>query len=458
MPPQLFTSNLGGTESLHKIDVVSLALSKMVFQFLTILLGSLAVTWSSASGLPNHYIVLFDASGSVRRDFAGQSNFWMGRTNDDQFMAQRISELVKKVLLETPTSFPSIRENDLFSFLMFRLHYHQPSYLPKNMFMTNKSLLLRRGLPQGQEYSSFYYEKASGEEGTRKISESFGGFSPIVAATATALPYLGQKADNSLRLNRIGRTFIIRITDGSYNANANGSDEYAVILRDIDSENRRGSGDRIPYPSDYARFRELAENVSRTFYIGAKSKECILTTNNVRNPFRESFICSDEAFADIRNPGTGLMISYIEVEPRRPSLLVMMRLERQTVDLQRLADKGSIKYIGENSLKVTASNDEFTHLYPVSVKCRLGEETPWKPCDLSKNGQVMFGENGEKIILDRKKVHLSVDGMALLDKFYFQVSYELSLDGKSPLYPFVYALNPVNLEVRLRVNPDVGGI
>ena len=96
MPPRLFTSNLGGTESLHKIDVVSLALSKMVFQFLTILLGSLAVTWSSASELPNHYIVLFDASGSVRRDFAGQSNFWMGRTNDDQFMAQRISELVKK--------------------------------------------------------------------------------------------------------------------------------------------------------------------------------------------------------------------------------------------------------------------------------------------------------------------------------------------------------------------------
>jgi len=189
---------------------------KRLLRVLVGLLGLLSVM-AHADEPANHYIVLFDASGSVKRAYRPPYNFWQGNVNDSRFMAQRLSKLVNKALREPPRDsgfdFPPIKNSDLFSFLLFRLEYERPSYQLPHMFMTNEWLLLHQGLPSVGAYQSFNFLSASGERGSKDLAEALSGFSPLIAATTAALPFIGWAipAQNQL----IRRTFIVRITDGS---------------------------------------------------------------------------------------------------------------------------------------------------------------------------------------------------------------------------------------------------
>jgi len=141
--------------------------------------------------------------------------------------------------------------------------------------------------------------------------------------------------------------------DGSYNADANAADEYAVILRHIDAENRRTKRS-IPYPDQYPAYRELARRVHATFDIGSRAKDCILITHNITDPFAKSFNCQDDAFTKIKEEGTGFMISYLEVIPQRPSLDTLVMVEKRTLELQPQVRDQALEYVGANTVLATS--------------------------------------------------------------------------------------------------------
>ena len=392
----------------------------------------------------NHYIVLFDASGSMKRDHAASFNFWQGKTANNRFMAEQLGKLVAKALREPPlnSAFSPIGEQDFFSFLLFNLDYDRPSYRLSRMFLTNSEVLLREGLPPSVEaYESFDLEPRSGKPGSQVLlQQAFRGFSPIVAATTAALPYIGRKVAARYHDQHVNRTFLIRITDGSFNAEANARDEYAVILRTIDSENRKG--EFIPYPDGYPEYRQLARRISSAFDIGAQAVDCVLITHRVRNPFSQPFDCRDDAFTEIKDAGIGFLISYVEAVPRRPSLDTLARVEKQTLELQREAREGAINYVGTNTVQAAATGEAtISSVRPVAVQWKLDAAGEWQDCPV-EDGIAHCHENDEvRFVKDRTDLPKSL---------HYRFFYEYSFIDNPPMYPLIYRLKELLLPVNLK--------
>ena len=428
---------------------------------LIMLVGIVFGTKTIAAEPVNHYIVLFDASGSIKRDFAGTKrqglNFWQNRISDSASMAKRLSALVNKALQEPPAGFPSIKPNDLFSFMLFRLNYNHPAYQPPYLFLTNGQVKLHQGLPRSGDYEAFDFKSITGKKGTISLSQAFRGFSPIVAATTAALPFLGKAIGPQNQL--IKHTYIVRITDGSYNAETNGADEYSVILRHIETEKRKGEDTRNP--EGYEQFRELAKRVSSAFDIGAKTKDCILKTHQIKNPLSQTFNCQDDAFNEIKTIGKGFLISYMKVIPRRPSPRILAHVAKQQLEFQREVRDENIVYVDTNLIQAATSGEDGSSeqdafvVYPVLTDWKLGEEDEWKECVIDQNGIEVqcHGKDNQVLLTNREgQIHLTDDGSTFQEKLYYRFHYQQTFTGNEPLYPFNYALQPEEFPVSLSID------
>ncbi|MFT4929109.1 MAG: hypothetical protein ACI8WB_005239, partial [Phenylobacterium sp.] len=398
--------------------------------------------------LPNHYIVLFDASGSMRTDY--KNTFWDGATRDNEFMAKRLSVLINKALNDqgSKNGIPAMRKQDMVSFALFSLEWYKPSYANDRMFLTNKTLELQTGLPGWSAYLKFDNSARVGVDSSVSLVSAFGGHSPIVAATAGVLPFITKQIRQTSALpkgTKIGRIFIVRITDGTFNARANGADESSVIIRTIDYLNelstKKTGKTPFEHPQDYEQYLTLANQVNQAFDIGSVRADCVLTAK-AKSTRLDAINCEKNAYRLVKTKGDGFLISYMEVKPRGGSVHSLASVESKTVELQREARDGKIVFVENNRVVATGDGNTLSHTKLNKVSLKKGEGGDYIECLRAEN--VINCQDEDEILLNREEA----DKLPINVRYQFE--YNRSFKGEPLLYPFTYALEPYTISVALK--------
>ena len=336
----------------------------------------------------NHYIVLFDGSGSVLDQHKGKDNLWQGKTADNQAMAEIMRRFVDKALEEPPAPFPAFDPNvDEVSVLLFRVDFDYPSYRQHDLFLTNDTLVKSWRLPIAEDYQTFIQANAEGSPGTTiQLKDVFpGNQSPLVAATAASLPFLGEAfSQRGLKASDVDHTYIVRITDGDYNSEATAADEHHVIQRRAKAGADADDG--------FVAHKALSQQVNSVFEIGAEGVDCAFPTHNVRNLFDQPFNCQPDAYKSVSGWGKGFLISYLSVEPKVPALSGLARTAETLVDLDtiyRLDDPetGGVRLIGKNPISAAGYDDPKGRyrLVPQEMDWSPNGQD-WTPCQLPAAG------------------------------------------------------------------------
>jgi hypothetical protein len=415
---------------------------------LAITAALLALTTGSAQAA-NHFIVLFDASGSVKKEHLEARDFWGGKFGDNTAMASIVKRFVDKVFAEMPEGFPSYHpDQDRFSFLLFNVDPHHPHYAPERMFYTNDKLIAATGgLPAAEDYERF--EARVGAGPTLDLKEVFRGHSPLIAATGTSLPFLAQAMAHyhkpyADRAAVIDHTYIIRITDGMFNSESNGADEHDVILK---TAKKFRDDDRVAAltgDDGFIRHQELIRQVGRVFEIGTNRINCAFPTNNRADTFGRPFDCAPYAFKQVAGWGLGFLISYMEVEPKAPALAGLARTEKNRLELDticRLSDV-SIHLTATNAI-VAASADDLGGLFrlvPTSVQWRP-DSAEWQKCTPPDpvTGEVDCGPGGPRLDFPEGQVP---------EVLHYRVTYQMHFPapaGSTTLYPYRRSLETLDL-------------
>lgn len=361
---------------------------------LLLLALTLSLTLGPSVGLArDHYILLFDASGSIKDDYAAWNNFWQGQAEDEEAMAQRLHGLVKKALNQPPPPFHSPAPTDYLSFFLFSLEWESPSYDPERMLISNDQLLLSEGLPPASAFTHFDYS-SRGKRTRQRLAKAFRGHSPIVAATTSALPYLAQTTEQRPELagKRVENTYLIRISDAAYNAEGNANDEYRIIFQNYRQNvtDQTASAER-DFEQSFIRYRKLAREVAGAFDIGARAADCYLKTSGISQPLARPFDCAgsaDAAFAKVRERGEGFLITYLEVAPLAPDIATLVGSDRSAIGLERIARAGEVSYVGTN--RIFAARAELGGggtLAPIKAFYQL-DEGDFEACRLGDEGAV----------------------------------------------------------------------
>ena len=353
-----------------------------------------------AHRVPSHFIVLFDASGSMKK------------------MEPVTWQIVKKALYASPSEFPRFTEHDYFSFLFFSLDWSHPSYRLEDMFLTNKDLRLVKGFPRSPEpFGREVYPR-----------KPFSGHSPLIAATTVALPYLGTQV-RSVQ-GEIGKTIIVRVTDGQYNTLSNGADEFRAIRQTTQDK-------KLSPPTGFDEYLAQAARVNAVFDLNYRSEECALPVKEVNAS--TALLCGPRAYKATQKAGDALAISYFEVVPRHPPLETLAGMETENVTLDREARDGQVYYVGKNTLRVAGwqNKEGSLHVSPHKVQWRLPGprvNRDWSDCALEKQKRIAGGDwkaacqNGDEIRFEK-----TGEGP-------FTAHYRFTFTSSTPLYPFTYLL------------------
>ena len=406
------------------------------------------------ASLPNHYIVLFDASGSMSTDY--RKHLWEKEKRLSK-MAPHIQRIVWKALLppDPPDGFRPIAKGDYLSFLYFRLDWSKPSYALNDMFVTGNGLALHKvsSLPSkrmGLSLSSGYFARVD-RRGFR-----FGGHSPLVAATKMAIPYLGQRlASSTAKPKAVGKIILIRITDGSYNTLSNPADEFAAIRKAVQIQ--RNKGRKLSFPAGFDEYRRQAVRMDRVFDLGKVTGECALRVNGVSNPLgrRNKPKCGPKAFESVKSSGDGLLFSYREAVPRLPSENLLAQVSSERVTLEWEAQDGKVYYVGKNQVRAEKWQDKETgfRVAPEAVRWnitgRTGELTD-AACFLTESAEVMCRADSHMPGDDSGVIRLKKE-KDLGDEFTAEYTfrYRATFEGAPPVYPFSYQLAPYKKSVAL---------
>ncbi|WP_133510184.1 hypothetical protein [Candidatus Thiosymbion oneisti] len=415
----------------------------------------------------NHYILLFDGSGSVKKQHAGRDNLWQGKTGNNRVMARIVRKFVDKAIKEMPIAEmgPGVRRfdpdaGDILSFLIFHTDLYNPSYRPERLFLTNESLLQVPSLPRQSSYLSFDASARTGVAGdTIELKEVFRGHSPLIAATGASLPFL---ADAFRRAGRpygaatepVDNTYIIRITDGDYNTEASGADEHNVIANTA-ARFRKKQGLAASGTDDgFAAHRKLNKRINSVFDIGATSVDCAFPTHNQPNRFDRPFDCTDGAYDKVKGWGKGFLISYLSVVPKAPALAGLARTEKTRVALDTIykLDAAAVRLRGTNLIHANGVEDPagLYKLIPEAMEWR-SDHNDWSACtqpepDTSEGWDCNGG--GPKLDFGRDAIPktLSYRARYLMDF--------TERPDQAPLYPYARRLPWVDLPaVTLKVAP-----
>ena len=473
-------------------------LARKSFIFLLVVsLSSLALPAQAK----NHFIVLFDGSGSMKSDSkSGEENpFWRGNVGNSNDMAQVMSNFINKIVIEIENNealksrgFKNFdTDEDIFSFLIFVADWHNPNFAPEELFYTDTDLLARDGgLPTPEDYQFFDIQpsRATAESGS-SLNDIFSGHSPIIAATSLSMPFIAdkirEKSENSQSQQQQGNgieqvftrnrprenefaldtvvdnIFIIRISDGQYNSESNGSDEHNVVQRTADQAADGTPGITQDARRGFERYRDISGRVTRAFDIGVREAQCALSTPNQNYDTNQRLNCNDDAYNNVRNWGMGLLINYLKVEPKAPGADVLARTDASKVTLEmiyRYADSGQaepsgVRWTGENAIRMDSSvnNEAPFNILPkegAALQYNIGEGNDWQKCELRKELGLCDNAGGPGF---------DFSPATLPDSVRYRASYVLQFDRKqgqegqqeSMLYPYRIALKPVEWKVNL---------
>ena len=328
---------------------------------LAVALGSTAPAWAF-----NHYIVLFDGSGSVKKQHQSSDNLWEGKFGDNAFMSRIVSRFVDKVFDEMPPEFPrfDLANGDIISFALFRTDAYNPSYRPADLFLTNRSLVDYMSRPP-----SAVYERFDGPNGESiELKDAFTGHSPLQAATKASLPFFAERIlsygkTHGRDAQPVENTVIIRITDGDYNTEATGADERNVIS-DTAATYRRKDGVAVSGADDgFAAHRALTQQVDRLFDFGMRQTDCAFPTHSIPDRWSRPLVCGPGVYEQVAGWGKGFLITYMTVSPKAPALGGLARTERTRVGLDTVyrigsdGDQGQVRLIGHNPIFANAFED-----------------------------------------------------------------------------------------------------
>ncbi|WP_089726580.1 hypothetical protein [Candidatus Thiosymbion oneisti] len=430
-------------------------------------LGPLLITAIAIAVPPafavNHYIVLFDGSGSVKDQHKKRDNLWQGQTGDNRAMARIVRKFVDKAIGEMPPQFPPFDPDvgDILSFLIFHTDLYNPSYRPERLFLTNESLLEVPSLPEESDYLSFDASARTGVAGAKiELKDVFGGHSPLIAATGACLPFLADAFHHAGRpygvaTEPVDNTYIIRITDGDYNTKANGADEYNVIQRTAKQKRKNKPADTED--DGYRAHRELTRQVNSLFDIGTQSVDCVFPTHNKPDRFDRKFDCSEGAYDRVKGWGEGFLISYLSVTPKitavGPARTEKTRLELDTV--YKLADasgQGAIRLIATNAIFANRFEDPAGRyrLVPEDLEWSSNDGSEWQYCNPPDPDTGTVACNGGGPAIDFPE---GEEPKTLTYRARYLMDF-LETDDQSPLYPYARRLNWTELPaVDLKVAP-----
>jgi len=285
-------------------------------------------------GPPNHFIVLLDGSGSMQIDY-GQT-WWKPGFNKLSPIEKsaRIDRVVRKALEAAPEGFPCFSAEDRFSFAFFSLDWANPSYKLENLFIVPEGLLLRTGEPDKESYWP----------GLWSPREPFSGHSPIVHATTAIFPYLGGQIANAAAQGPVGQTILVRISDGSYNTLGGMVDEDKAIQRIAEFNRKKKAG----LPTDHGVYDSQTESARNGLDVGFRNQTCALVLASDKKT-SDKISCGEDAKASLENwsdpnrKGEGLLVTYLEAQPRAQALETLAALPNTTLTLRREA-RGGVVY------------------------------------------------------------------------------------------------------------------
>ncbi len=434
-------------------------------------LNCLLLAVLSALALPaqarNHFIVLFDASGTMKKQDGGPENpFWRGNIRDSQNMAEVLSLFIHKIVKDTPEGFESFKPGeDIFSFLMFVADWDNPNFAPEELFYTHKNLLARSDkLPTSKDYKSFNIlpESAAAETSRVSLASVFSGHSPIIASTNLSMSFIADRMRQQNRQDEfdqvVDKIFIIRVSDGQYNARSNGFDEHNLVQSTaVEIRREKGSTTDVSEEAQkgFERYKDISGRVTRVFDIGAREAQCAFSTPNRNYILKQPLDCSSAAYARVDTWGTGLLINYLKVEPKAPGIATLARTEATRAQLQmgyRPEDSGQanagVRLTGENKIRVDSSsgNDSHFKLLPkesMALQASIDGGNNWRECSLEDG----FGDCGNA----GPKFDFSLADLPGVIRYRANYVLELSQkEDETALYPYRIRLETLELpEVRL---------
>jgi len=406
------------------------------------------------SGPPNHFIVLLDGSGSMQTDY-GQT-WWKPGLNKLPPIEKsaRIDRVVRKALEAAPEGFPCFLPEDRFSFAFFSLDWENPSYKLENLFIVPGNLLLRTGWPEAGSYwpSTDIWSPR----------EPFHGHSPIVHATTGIFPYLGGKIANAAAQGPVGRTILVRISDGSYNTLGGMVDEDKAIQR-IAEFNR---GKKAGVPTDHGDYDSQTESARNGLDVGFRNQTCALVLADNKIYCGEAAKASLEDWSNPKNKGLGLLITYLEAKPRIPPLETLTALPNTTLTLRREARDGVVYWQDEAAqaaLLGWASADGALQAEPQQpvgfyVKTPGGADSKLADCKLTQAGadkrQAIDCGGGRSLpALDAATAAQYQRGGVI--EAYYQTVYRVHFQGTPPAYPLEWEQSrPIPLQLTVAPGRD----
>ena len=465
-------------------------LARKSFIFLLVVsLSSLALPAQAK----NHFIVLFDGSGSMQRDYPG---FWGGRDNvgNNRAMAQVMSQFIRGIVTNIEKN-KTLRSRgfknfdtgeDIFSFLIFVADWDNPNFAPEEIFYTDTDLLARSGgLPTSRDYQFFDIRPGrAADTASGRLHTVFSGHSTIIAATNLSMPFIADKIherpensrsqqqqgngigqvfprdrprENEFALDTVvDNIFIIRISDGQYNSRSNGSDEHNVVQRNADNNARGTRGITEDARKGFERYQDISGRVTRAFDIGVREAQCAFSTPNQNYDLDQLLNCNDDAYDNVTDWGTGLLINYLKVEPKVPGVGVLARTDASEVKLRmiyRYADSGQaasgVRWTGENTIRMDSSvnNEGPFNILPkegTALQYNIGEGNgnDWQKCELREKLGSCDNAGGPRFDFSPATLPGSVR---------YRASYVLEFNRQqgSMLYPYRIALKPVEWKVNL---------
>ena len=457
-------------------------LARKSFIFLLVVsLSSLALPAQAK----NHFIVLFDGSGSMVRNSTTriQNPFWRGQVGNYSDMAQVMSNFINKIATEIELN-AALRSSgfknfdtgeDIFSFLIFVADWDNPNFAPEELFYTDTDLLARGGLlPTSRDYRFFDIRPGrAADNASVSLSNVFSGHSPIIAATNLSMPFIADKIheqgngigqalrprENEFALDTVvDNIFIIRISDGQYNSRSNGSDEHNVVQRNADEAIYASGTPGITQDAQegFERYQNISGQVTRAFDIGVREAQCAFSTPNQNYDLNQPLNCNDDAYDNVKDWGTGLLINYLKVEPKAPGVGVLARTDASEVKLRmiyRYADSGQpesgVRWTGENTIRMDSSvnNEGPFNILPkegTALQYNIGEGNgnDWQKCELREKLGLCENAGGPGFDFSPATLPGSVR---------YRASYVLEFNRQqgSMLYPYRIALKPVEWKVNL---------
>ena len=420
---------------------------------------------------PNHFIVLMDGSGSMRQKY--QNTLFNGieylasqkAFANPKAASAKIKKLVAKTLgaILNGKQIPLYKpERDWLSFVYFTLDWNTGDY--ENFLLTPaKSLLLTKStLDPNELYVS--------SPDTPRI---FNGQSPIVAATSAILPYIGKEAPDAGQDKSVGCSFIIRITDGDYNSNANAADEAQELQRQRKHNNINGKEEIHKYADSYAAHLDRSEQVKTLFDIGSTSKFCLVTLQDLSN--KNPVDCGKDAYNKIdewnkTEPNAkwqAWLVSYLQVKPKIPDIRFLVKTN-DSIDFRREKDPNDtkkIKWVAHNSVTAIHWQDSNQQIEAVPIEaqfessknCEKNVKTeaakiknylgqPAKNCPPTKNNSLITEDHK----LDCETLEL--DGPEELQgqkrDGCYTITYRVSFTGTPRAYPLDFVIsNRVNVKL-----------